>query len=49
MFEHHNKQAEGAAPAGPKTQWVRPEVDEMLAGGAEGNAGNDVEGLDGVS
>jgi hypothetical protein len=49
VFEHHNEQAEGTASTQQKPQWIRPEVDRLIAGGAEGNAGNDVEGLDGVS
>jgi hypothetical protein len=49
VFEHHNEQADVAASTQQKPQWIRPEVDRLIAGGAEGNAGNDVEGLDGVS
>lgn len=33
----------------PKAEWTVPHVNKLIAGGAEGNAGMDVEGLDGLS
>lgn len=39
----------GAAPDRPKSEWSRPEVDRLIAGGAEASAGADIEGLDGLS
>ncbi len=32
-----------------KTEWTMPQVNRLIAGGAEGNAGADVEGLDGLT
>ena len=45
------QQREGPAgvSAEVKAEWTAPLVDRLIAGGAEGNAGNDVEGLDGLS
>ncbi len=37
------------ASAGDKARWTAPQVDRLIAGGAEGSAGADVEGLDGLS
>ncbi len=37
----------GSSPL--KTEWTTPQVNRLIAGGAEGNAGADVEGLDGLS
>lgn len=48
----NGKQAEragGVESAESKAEWTAPQVDRLIAGGAEGNAGNDVEGLDGLS
>jgi hypothetical protein len=39
----------GSASAESKTEWAAPQVDRLIAGGAEGSAGADVEGLDGLS
>ncbi|HYG47207.1 MAG TPA: hypothetical protein VD846_04610 [Allosphingosinicella sp.] len=38
-----------AASAEPKAEWTAPQVDKLVAGGAEASAGADVEGLDGLS
>ena len=38
-----------AVPARRKAEWSAPEVDRLIAGGAEASAGADVEGLDGLS
>ncbi|HEX8222623.1 MAG TPA: hypothetical protein VF605_02265 [Allosphingosinicella sp.] len=39
----------GATSAESKAEWTSPEVDRLVAGGAEAGPGADVEGLDGVS
>jgi hypothetical protein len=41
--------AQDAGWAGTKARWTAPQVDRLVAGGAEANAGADVEGLDGLS
>jgi hypothetical protein len=33
----------------PKAEWTTPQVTCLIAGGAEANAGADIEGLDGLS
>ncbi len=43
------ERASGAASAESRAEWTAPQVDRLIAGGAEGNAGADVEGLDGLS
>jgi hypothetical protein len=49
MDQHSTKRTGAAASAEPKAEWTAPQVDRLVAGGAEANAGADVEGLDGLS
>ena len=35
----------GAAPARPRPEWSRPEVDRLIAGGAEATDGADTDGV----
>jgi hypothetical protein len=39
----------GVASPQPRAYWTMPIVDRLVAGAAEANAGNDVEGQDGLS
>jgi hypothetical protein len=43
------QQPGGAGSAATKAEWTTPTVDRLVAGAAEANSGNDVEGLDGLS
>jgi hypothetical protein len=48
--DHRNSKRTGdGRPARGKAEWTAPQVDKLVAGGAEASAGADVEGLDGLS
>jgi hypothetical protein len=47
--EQQPKRAGGADAAELKAEWRAVQVERLVAGGAETNAGNDIEGLDGLS
>lgn len=49
MDQQNREGAGSAASAQVKAEWTAPEVDKLLAGGAEASAGADIEGLDGLS
>ena len=49
MHEQQPERADAAASTGPRAEWTTPEVDRLIAGGAEASAGADIEGLDGLS
>lgn len=49
MEEQQPERAGGAASAESKAEWKTPQVDKLIAGGAEASAGADIEGLDGLS
>lgn len=49
MDQQQPERAGAAASAEPRAEWTAPEVDRLVAGGAEAAAGADVEGLDGLS
>lgn len=49
MEKRHPEGTDGAESAGIRAEWTAPEVDKLIAGGAEGSEGADVEGLDGLS
>ncbi|HEX8449756.1 MAG TPA: hypothetical protein VF652_09225 [Allosphingosinicella sp.] len=49
MGEDQPERRGGSASAQSRTEWTAPQVDRLIAGGAEGSAGADVEGLDGLS
>lgn len=49
MDQNANEGAGDSASADTRAEWKAPQVDRLIAGGAEGNAGADIEGLDGLS
>lgn len=49
MGQEQSDRSGDIGSAAPKTEWTVPQVDMLIAGGAEGSAGADVEGLDGLS
>ena len=49
MDRQHLQDPARGAPAEAKLGWIRPEVDRLVAGGAEASTGADIEGLDGLS
>ncbi len=49
MDRQQPRLAESSVSVEVKAEWTAPQVDRLVAGGAEANAGNDVEGLDGLS
>jgi hypothetical protein len=49
MDQKQPERSVGAEPLEPRAQWKAPQVDKFIAGGAEGSAGSNVEGLDGLS
>lgn len=49
MDNQHPDRTGGAASAEPRAEWTAPEVDRLIAGGAEASDGTDIEGLDGLS
>lgn len=46
MDERLHEQIEGPVAVNRKIEWIRPEVDRFLAGGAEGTDGADIDGAD---
>jgi hypothetical protein len=44
--ERHQDEIDGTTSAARKGEWVRPEVDRLLAGGAENASGTDVDAAD---
>lgn len=48
-MDQQSQGAGGTAAADTRAEWKAPQVDKLVAGGAEGNAGADIEGLDGLS
>jgi hypothetical protein len=38
--------SDGAASTEPKTEWIRPEVDRLSAGGAESGGASRTDGVD---
>lgn len=44
MDQQHAEQIGGSTSAGPKAQWVRPEVDRFAAGSAEAADINNTDG-----
>ena len=49
MDEQQPERVGGPGSAEARAEWTAPEVDRLLAGGAEAAAGSDIEGLDGLS
>ena len=49
MDEQQAEGSVGSASAESRAEWTAPEVDKLIAGGAEGSVGSDIEGLDGLS
>lgn len=49
MDKQQPERTGGAASAEPRAEWTAPEVDRLVAGGAEAAGGADIEGLDGLS
>lgn len=43
------EQPEMSGITAAKAEWAAPQVDKLVAGGAEASSGSDVEGLDGLS
>ncbi|HEX8125638.1 MAG TPA: hypothetical protein VF548_08660 [Allosphingosinicella sp.] len=41
--------AGGSTSGEPRPEWTAPQVDKLIAGGAEASSGADIEGLDGLS
>lgn len=44
MDQQHPEQIDGATSAEPR-EWIRPEVDRLIAGGAEATDGADTDGV----
>lgn len=49
MDQQQPEQAGSAISAESRAEWSAPQVDKLVAGGAEASSGNDIEGLDGLS
>lgn len=49
MDQQQPERADVTTSVEPRAEWTAPQVDRLIAGGAEGNAGADIEGLDGLS
>ena len=49
MDQHPTKPSGDSASIGTRAEWTAPQVDRLIAGGAEAAAGADIEGLDGLS
>lgn len=45
MDQRKPEQSDGAVPAPAKSDWSRPEVDRLVAGGAEATDGSDTDGV----
>lgn len=45
MDQRHPEQIDDATSARPKEEWSRPEVDRLIAGGAEATDGADTDGV----
>lgn len=48
-MSEHREQVEDAASAEPKAEWTRPEVDRLIAGGAEAAGDTSTDGIDTLS
>ena len=46
MDQQQPERIDGAAPAQPKPEWSRPEVDRLVAGAAEGSNDISTDGID---
>jgi hypothetical protein len=46
MDQQNPDRAVGAASATARAEWTAPEVDRLIAGGAEGSDGADTDGAD---
>ena len=49
MDQQQGERSGGSESGEPRAEWAAPQVDKLIAGGAEGSAGADIEGLDGLS
>jgi hypothetical protein len=49
MDQQQPGEAGGSESGESRTEWAAPQVDRLIAGGAEASAGADIEGLDGLS
>lgn len=49
MDQQQPEAAGGTASADTRAEWTAPQVDRLIAGGAEASDGADIEGLDGLS
>lgn len=49
MDQQQPEQTSGATSAETRAQWVRPQVDQFIAGGAEAGPAGDIDGADTLS
>ena len=49
MDQQHPEQIDGAVSAAPRSEWTRPEVDRLVAGGAEAAGDTSTDGIDTLS